>query len=113
MTFKASENHELNLAGNFVQYTGSHIFLTGKAGTGKTTFARALSQELGWMHLNTDVIRANLGMREQYDEKTKTFIYQKMLEHAETIVEQRNGLVPTGGEATHQHPVAVDPVIGL
>jgi predicted kinase len=72
------------------------VVVLGLPGTGKTTFARALSQELGWMHLNTDVIRANLGMREQYDEKTKTFIYQKMLEHAETIVEQRNGLVLDG-----------------
>ncbi len=31
-------NHELQLANDFVQYTGSNIFLTGKAGTGKTTF---------------------------------------------------------------------------
>ena len=44
MTFKTSENHELNLAGDFVQYTGSHIFLTGKAGTGKTTFLHKLKK---------------------------------------------------------------------
>jgi len=31
-------NHELNLAGKFVEETGANIFLTGKAGTGKTTF---------------------------------------------------------------------------
>jgi ABC-type lipoprotein export system ATPase subunit len=31
-------NHELQLANDFVQYTGCNIFLTGKAGTGKTTF---------------------------------------------------------------------------
>jgi GTPase SAR1 family protein len=42
MTCKPSENHELNLAEDFVQYTGSHIFLTGKAGTGKTTFLHKL-----------------------------------------------------------------------
>jgi len=36
------ENHELKLARDFVQYTGSHIFLTGKAGTGKTTFLHNL-----------------------------------------------------------------------
>ncbi len=35
-------NHELQLANNFVQHTGCHIFLTGKAGTGKTTFLRNL-----------------------------------------------------------------------
>ncbi len=42
MTSIPSENRELKLAGEFVQYTGSHIFLTGKAGTGKTTFLRKL-----------------------------------------------------------------------
>lgn len=35
-------NDQLQLAFDFVQYTGKHIFLTGKAGTGKTTFLRQL-----------------------------------------------------------------------
>ncbi len=39
-----STNHELELANDFVQYTGCHIFLTGKAGTGKTTFLRNLQK---------------------------------------------------------------------
>ncbi|RZK68913.1 MAG: hypothetical protein EOO92_22600, partial [Pedobacter sp.] len=30
------------LAARFVNYTSRHIFLTGKAGTGKTTFLRNL-----------------------------------------------------------------------
>jgi len=38
------ENHELKLAEEFVQHTGSHIFLTGKAGTGKTTFLHKLKE---------------------------------------------------------------------
>ena len=42
MTSTPVTNHELKLAGDFVQYTGSHIFLTGKAGTGKTTFLHNL-----------------------------------------------------------------------
>jgi len=42
MTSTPLINHELELAGDFVQYTGSHIFLTGKAGTGKTTFLHNL-----------------------------------------------------------------------
>ena len=72
------------------------VVVFGLPGTGKTTFARALSQELGWMHLNTDVIRASLGMREQYDEKTKAFIYQKMQDLAETALKERKGLVLDG-----------------
>ena len=35
-------NDQLRLAFDFVQYTGKHIFLTGKAGTGKTTFLHQL-----------------------------------------------------------------------
>ena len=35
-------NDQLKLAFDFVKYTGKHIFLTGKAGTGKTTFLHQL-----------------------------------------------------------------------
>jgi MoxR-like ATPase len=31
-------NPQLELAHNLLKYTGTHLFLTGKAGTGKTTF---------------------------------------------------------------------------
>ena len=37
-------NRELNLATDFVKYTSQNIFLTGKAGTGKTTFLRNLKE---------------------------------------------------------------------
>jgi len=37
-------NHELQLANDFVQNTGCNIFLTGKAGTGKTTFLHSLQK---------------------------------------------------------------------
>ncbi|MBW2368023.1 MAG: helix-turn-helix domain-containing protein [Deltaproteobacteria bacterium] len=42
MDFTPSENPELKLAWGFVQYTNRNIFLTGKAGTGKTTFLHTL-----------------------------------------------------------------------
>ena len=45
MTCNPLENHELKLAEDFVRYTGSHIFLTGKAGTGKTTFLHKLKND--------------------------------------------------------------------
>jgi len=38
-------NNELQLASDFVQYTGANIFLTGKAGTGKTTFLHGLQKD--------------------------------------------------------------------
>ncbi|HEX2394941.1 MAG TPA: AAA family ATPase, partial [Bacteroidales bacterium] len=39
-------NPELNLAFEFVQFTNRNIFLTGKAGTGKTTFLHRLREKL-------------------------------------------------------------------
>lgn len=39
------QNSELALAWQFIENTGTHLFLTGKAGTGKTTFLRRLKQE--------------------------------------------------------------------
>lgn len=40
------ENKELALAWNIVSNTDTHLFLTGKAGTGKTTFLRELRRQL-------------------------------------------------------------------
>lgn len=39
-------NSQLQLAQNFIRYTNTTLFLTGKAGTGKTTFLRKLKDEL-------------------------------------------------------------------
>ena len=41
---QTKDNPQLQLAYQFVQFTGTHIFLTGKAGTGKTTFLRELKK---------------------------------------------------------------------
>lgn len=39
------KNPELELAWQFIENTGTHLFLTGKAGTGKTTFLHKLKAE--------------------------------------------------------------------
>jgi ATP-dependent exoDNAse (exonuclease V) alpha subunit len=44
MTFQPTQNRELNLAKKFVNETDRHLFLTGKAGTGKTTFLHQLKK---------------------------------------------------------------------
>jgi len=44
MPQKTRQNHELEMADSFVQNTGCNIFLTGKAGTGKTTFLHSLKK---------------------------------------------------------------------
>ena len=46
MKMQTIDNPELELAQNLVEKTGTSIFLTGKAGTGKTTFLRQLMEEL-------------------------------------------------------------------
>ncbi len=38
-------NRELNLARRIIEETGANLFLTGKAGTGKTTFLRRLRED--------------------------------------------------------------------
>lgn len=38
------ENPELSKASQLIEHTGTHLFLTGKAGTGKTTFLRRLKE---------------------------------------------------------------------
>lgn len=45
-------NPELELAWQLVEYTGVNVFLTGKAGSGKTTFCAAFASGLpsGWWY---------------------------------------------------------------
>jgi len=42
MSIEWESNRELELAEGYVEQTGQHVFLTGKAGTGKTTFLNRL-----------------------------------------------------------------------
>ncbi|MCB9037187.1 MAG: AAA family ATPase [Lewinellaceae bacterium] len=54
------------------------VLVAGLPGAGKTAFASALAEKVGGRHLNTDIIRAALGLRGQYDEKSKQKIYREM-----------------------------------
>lgn len=42
---KVTSNPETEYARRIIEYTDTHLFLTGKAGTGKTTFLRRLKEE--------------------------------------------------------------------
>ncbi len=72
------------------------IMITGLPGTGKTTFARALSQELTYRHLNTDMVRDELGKRGQYDEETKAEIYEELFKRAESELREGHGVIVDG-----------------
>ena len=43
--FKELTNSQLELAYDLIENTGVNLFLTGKAGTGKTTFLRKLQRQ--------------------------------------------------------------------
>lgn len=44
-TERIAQNHELGLARLFIEQTDTNVFLTGRAGTGKTTFLRRLRED--------------------------------------------------------------------
>jgi predicted kinase len=74
----------------------SLIVVFGLPGTGKTTFAKALAAHLNWPHFNTDVIRSELGKRQEYDEPTKAWVYAQLLERTATELEKGRGVVLDG-----------------
>ncbi|HUM46393.1 MAG TPA: AAA family ATPase, partial [Chitinophagales bacterium] len=47
MTNESQEPNHFALTADFIQHTGQHIFLTGKAGTGKTTFLKHIKETSG------------------------------------------------------------------
>ena len=72
------------------------LIVFGLPGTGKTTFARALAARLGMPHFNTDIIRTELGKRQQYDQRAKSFIYAQMLERTREELQKGKGVVLDG-----------------
>lgn len=69
------------------------IMITGLPGSGKTTFAKALADSLNAVHLNTDIIRDNMGRRGKYDETSKSMIYANMLRQTESYLHRAEDVV--------------------
>ena len=72
------------------------IVVLGLPGTGKTTFARALAAQTGARHLNTDMLRAELGLQGQYDEATKARVYDELLRKSRASLQQGTLVVLDG-----------------
>ncbi len=68
----------------------------GLPGTGKTTFAAALAKRLGAAHLNTDLIREELGLKGQYSEAARSLVYQAMAARAEAALLDKQPVVVDG-----------------
>ncbi|MGB5189072.1 AAA family ATPase, partial [Robiginitalea sp.] len=50
----------------------------------------------GMPHFNTDIIRTELGKKQQYDAGAKSYIYDKMLERARDELRKENGVILDG-----------------
>ena len=67
--------------------------VVGLPGTGKTTFARALSSFLDAKHLNSDIVRHDAGKRGHYDTASKAAIYNEMLNRTEDYLKNHQQVV--------------------
>jgi predicted kinase len=65
------------------------VLVFGLPGTGKTYFSAHLANDIGAIHLSTDIIRTKMNKTEEYDENTKQYIYDKL--KLEMIINLKNG----------------------
>ena len=59
------------------------ILVSGLPASGKSYFAKALSEKLAARYLSSDIIRSQMALRGQYDGSTKKLVYKEMLGLAE------------------------------
>ncbi|HLF62530.1 MAG TPA: AAA family ATPase [Saprospiraceae bacterium] len=68
----------------------------GLPGTGKSTFALALAESIGAVHLNTDRVRHALGRQGQYSLALKSAIYDSLLLRAREALNAGKDVVLDG-----------------
>lgn len=69
------------------------ILIMGLPGTGKTTFARALSGRIGAVHLNSDIVRRELGKRGAYTPADKESVYRELYRRTETYLRRGRDVI--------------------
>lgn len=72
------------------------IMIIGLPGSGKTTYAQALSKAISGKHFNTDIIRDNLNLRGQYDDESKKKVYEVLLAEAKRCLDEKVHVIVDG-----------------
>lgn len=82
------------------------LVVGGPPGSGKTTLARSLADELGWTHIESDAVRATRSPSgpDRYSPQEKTKIYSEMLDQARRCLSFGQSVIldATWGQASHR-----------
>lgn len=84
--------------------------ITGLPGTGKTTFAESLAANMGANHLNSDMVRTQIGKRGKYDAASKAAVYNELLHRTEDVLKEGKTLIV---DATLYKKILRDPFMKL
>ncbi len=63
------------------------ILVSGLPGSGKSTLARAYVARYGGVHINSDLIRGELGLRGHYQAADKEKVYAAMLDRVRAVLQ--------------------------
>lgn len=63
------------------------LIVIGLPATGKSYFSKHIADDMGAVHLNTDIIRKKINKQGEYDEQSKELVYEhlrsEMIQHAQ------------------------------
>lgn len=77
------------------------IMIYGLPGTGKTFFAQHLAEDIGAVHLNTDMVRDKLDVKGHYDDTTKQQVYNELYKQIMRELNNKKDVIVDG--TFHKH----------
>lgn len=69
------------------------VIVFGLPGSGKSYFAGALAEEIGYHYLNSDVIRKEMHKTRQYSGEDKASVYQEMYDRTKELLKNGSPVV--------------------
>ena len=79
------------------------ILISGLPGSGKTYFAKALSNRLKISHVNTDTMRKKMSMRGKYRADQKSNVYQALLGNVEELLNENKSVIVDATFSKHSN----------